>query len=273
MLPFPQVVEQAPRLARALRQVGSLVQVFEQPVPSPLKRPFGPVQPRRELGRVGAAVAGFARLDHAVTADRDGALSAGGFLLFSGSSAPGSDLTGARAAVAVVGVAVVARLAASDDAVAAERDAGLARHRATPAGVDRRAVARAAVVPFLFPSSHASGAVSFPSPQTALRLQGWPDVGTDPAVLNLAERRATVAAHLVAVVALLTVVELAVAARRADRRRQIDAASVGVRAVAAAAVAAAFAGAAAAAAGAGAFLWLDARATGDNEPKNDRRNT
>ena len=28
-----------------MRQVGSLVQVLEQPVPSPLKRPLGPVQP------------------------------------------------------------------------------------------------------------------------------------------------------------------------------------------------------------------------------------
>ena len=45
MLPFPQLVEQAWVLPEALRQVGSLVQVFEQPLPSPLKRPFGPVHP------------------------------------------------------------------------------------------------------------------------------------------------------------------------------------------------------------------------------------
>ncbi len=45
MLPFPQLVEQACVFPEALRQVGSLVQVFEQPEPSPLKRPFGPVQP------------------------------------------------------------------------------------------------------------------------------------------------------------------------------------------------------------------------------------
>ena len=45
MLPFPQLVEQACVLPAELRQVGSLVQVLEQPVPSPLKRPFGPVHP------------------------------------------------------------------------------------------------------------------------------------------------------------------------------------------------------------------------------------
>src|SRR5450631_1735235 len=49
MLPFPQLVEQAWVLPEALRQVGSLVQVFEQPVPSPLKSPFGPVHPLGKL--------------------------------------------------------------------------------------------------------------------------------------------------------------------------------------------------------------------------------
>src|SRR5579871_3221914 len=52
-LPFPQTVEQAvvvpappaEHVPELERQVGSLVQVFEHPVPSPLKRPFGPVQP------------------------------------------------------------------------------------------------------------------------------------------------------------------------------------------------------------------------------------
>src|SRR3954452_5829162 len=45
MLPFPQLVEQACVLPWALRHVGSLVQVLEHPVRSPLKRPLGPVQP------------------------------------------------------------------------------------------------------------------------------------------------------------------------------------------------------------------------------------
>ena len=45
MLPFPQLVEQACVLPAELRQVGSLVQVLEQPEPSPLKSPFGPVHP------------------------------------------------------------------------------------------------------------------------------------------------------------------------------------------------------------------------------------
>src|SRR3954471_5141271 len=45
MLPFPQLVAQACVLPAELRQIGSFVQVLEQPVPSPLKRPLGPVQP------------------------------------------------------------------------------------------------------------------------------------------------------------------------------------------------------------------------------------
>jgi hypothetical protein len=46
-LPFPQVAAQAwvAPVPLVPRQIGSTVQVFEQPVPSPLKRPFGPVQP------------------------------------------------------------------------------------------------------------------------------------------------------------------------------------------------------------------------------------
>jgi hypothetical protein len=46
-LPFPQVAAQACVVPAPFvpRQIGSTVQVFEQPLPSPLKRPFGPVQP------------------------------------------------------------------------------------------------------------------------------------------------------------------------------------------------------------------------------------
>ena len=44
-LPLPQLGVQACVLPDELRQIGSLVQVLEQPVPSPLKRPFGPVHP------------------------------------------------------------------------------------------------------------------------------------------------------------------------------------------------------------------------------------
>src|SRR3954468_16859319 len=44
LLPLPQVVSQA-RVVTPSRHLGSLVQVFEQPVPSPKKRPFGPGQP------------------------------------------------------------------------------------------------------------------------------------------------------------------------------------------------------------------------------------
>jgi hypothetical protein len=47
MLPFPHTLSQA-RVAPVPvvpRQIGSLLQVFEQPVPSPLRRPFGPEQP------------------------------------------------------------------------------------------------------------------------------------------------------------------------------------------------------------------------------------
>ena len=53
MLPFPQLAAQAWVLPAELRQIGSLVQVFEQPVPSPLKRPLGPPQP---LGKLVALV-------------------------------------------------------------------------------------------------------------------------------------------------------------------------------------------------------------------------
>src|SRR5580698_1886300 len=52
MLPFPQTVAQAWVTPAALRQMGSLVQVFEQPVPSPLKRPLGPVQPVGKVVRL-----------------------------------------------------------------------------------------------------------------------------------------------------------------------------------------------------------------------------
>ncbi len=41
-LPFPQLGAQACVFPDELRQIGSFVQVLEQPVPSPLKRPFGP---------------------------------------------------------------------------------------------------------------------------------------------------------------------------------------------------------------------------------------
>ena len=44
-LPFPQTILQAVVAPLASRQVGSLVQVFVHPEPSPLKRPFGPVHP------------------------------------------------------------------------------------------------------------------------------------------------------------------------------------------------------------------------------------
>src|ERR1022692_600038 len=42
--PFPQLAAHA-WVVEPVRQTGSLVQVLEQPLPSPLKRPFGPVQP------------------------------------------------------------------------------------------------------------------------------------------------------------------------------------------------------------------------------------
>src|SRR5262245_40981742 len=45
MLPLPQVVEQACVTPAEVRQVGSFVQVLEQPVASPKNRPFGPLQP------------------------------------------------------------------------------------------------------------------------------------------------------------------------------------------------------------------------------------
>ena len=48
MFPSPHVVEQAWLWPALSRQFGSLVQVFEQPVASPKKRPFWPLQP---LGR------------------------------------------------------------------------------------------------------------------------------------------------------------------------------------------------------------------------------
>src|SRR5262249_30087408 len=100
----------------------------------------------RQLGRVGAAVAGLARAHHAVAADRDGALSGGRLVVVRRAAGAGLRLTGRRAAVAVVGVAVVAGLAPRDHVVAAERDAGASRHRAAPAALDVRAVVRAAVV-------------------------------------------------------------------------------------------------------------------------------
>src|SRR5262245_44236058 len=43
-LPLPQVTAQAWVTPADVRQTGSLVQVFEQPVASPKNRPFGPLQ-------------------------------------------------------------------------------------------------------------------------------------------------------------------------------------------------------------------------------------
>src|SRR5688572_18852525 len=44
-LPMPQVMAHACVAPVALRQLGSFVQVFEQPLASPKNRPFGPLQP------------------------------------------------------------------------------------------------------------------------------------------------------------------------------------------------------------------------------------
>src|SRR5687768_7186928 len=44
-LPFPQVMAHACVAPVALRQLGSFVHVFEQPLASPKNRPFGPLQP------------------------------------------------------------------------------------------------------------------------------------------------------------------------------------------------------------------------------------
>jgi hypothetical protein len=51
--PSPHTVEQAWLWPELSRQLGSLVQVFEQPVPSPKKRPLRPLQP---LGRFTGSV-------------------------------------------------------------------------------------------------------------------------------------------------------------------------------------------------------------------------
>ena len=45
MAPLPQAVAHACVFPDGSRQLGSLVQVFEQPDPSPKNRPFGPLQP------------------------------------------------------------------------------------------------------------------------------------------------------------------------------------------------------------------------------------
>src|SRR3954451_9358003 len=45
LLPLPQVVSQSCVLPDESRHFGSFVQVLEQPVPSPKKRPFGPAHP------------------------------------------------------------------------------------------------------------------------------------------------------------------------------------------------------------------------------------
>src|SRR5262245_41961762 len=45
MLPLPQLVAHACVAPVALRQAGSLVHVFVQPVASPKNTPFGPLQP------------------------------------------------------------------------------------------------------------------------------------------------------------------------------------------------------------------------------------
>src|SRR6187399_288661 len=44
-LPLPHVMAHACVTPAALRQLGSLVHVFEQPVASPKNRPLGPLQP------------------------------------------------------------------------------------------------------------------------------------------------------------------------------------------------------------------------------------
>ena len=136
----------------AARQIGSLVQVFEQPVPSPLKRPLGPVQPRGNVvGSVPQSQASPASLMPLPQMAVVHIPAAGAPDAVVGQVEAGSTWQVRRAAVTVGRVAVVARLAAFDDAIAANRDAGLPRHGATPAGLDRQAVGRAAVAADLVP--------------------------------------------------------------------------------------------------------------------------
>ena len=196
------------------RQFGSLMQVFEHPVPSPKNRPLGPVQARVAVGRR-AAVAGLVTFLHTVAAHRRDALAGLGVLL---QVAPGSTahVGSSRRPPSCCRRRTLRRRSPCRRRTR-ERTCGRergTRSRFRPSCSQPSSHRRAVVLP----SSHASDAPRMPSPQTPAMLQTLGEPVQRPARGNLADGAATIARRLVAVVARLALIHHAVAALADDRR-------------------------------------------------------
>ena len=149
---------------------------------------------------------------------------------------------------------------------------GAAGDAALPAGLDRLAVGRAAVARVVVAVvAHLGGGhdavVAF-----GVANAGLADVLAEPAVFDLTNPAATVSADGVVVVAGLAWIQHAVAARRGDRARNVDGASVELVVAAAGVTALAVAGAAATAAGA-CPGFTPAHPDADDEPQQNRQDT
>ncbi len=178
MLPFPQLVEQACVLPEELRQIGSLVQVLEQPVPSPLKRPFGPVQPEGSfVGSVPQSQASPASciplpqtaVVHAPAAgapdDVFGQLEAGSTWQVGEQPSPAVVLLSSHFSLPSM---------TPSPQIGMQGFPGTGQRQ--PVSTVRQSAEQPSP-PTLFPSSQASGAVRMPSPQMSLRMQAEPTVG------------------------------------------------------------------------------------------------
>ena len=272
MLPFPQLVEQACVLPEALRQVGSLVQVLEQPVPSPLKRPFGPVQPVGSfVGSVPqsqASPASFTPLPQMAVVH---APAIGAPVLVVGQVEAGSTWQVLEQPSPLV---VLLSSHFSLPSMTPSPQIGMQGFPGTgqrPTGLDGQAVARAAVAAGLVPVVAGLGCREDAVAADVVAHAGLADGRTDPSFFDLTERRATVAAHLVAVVALLAGIERRIAAKGGIARGQPTPASMVKRPPVP--LLPPLPRAVAAAAGAAACHGFDTRAASKNEPENNRRDT
>ena len=222
--PFPQTVEQAwvvpavPAVheAVAARQIGSFVHVFEQPVPSPLKRPLMPVQP------LGIIVGSLPQSQDSPVSLMP--LPQMAVVHFPAAGAPDAVVgqveagstwqVGEQPSPAVV-------LPSSQVSLPSMTPSPQIGTQGFPGTGQRQPVStvkQSAEQPsplILFPSSQASGAVENAVAADVVAHAGLSHRRTDPAVFDLAERRAAVATNVVAVVALLAGIEHSVPAGHA----------------------------------------------------------
>src|SRR5690606_465044 len=126
--------------------------------------------------------------------------------------------TGARATVIAHGIAVVAILASGDDSVTTQGHTRLARNPALPSWLDRRAICRTAVAVRRVHVIAGLDARQRPiaANDSADAELSWS--GALEVLFDLTSLSAAVAAHVIAVVAVLTLLQLAITARFGDHR-------------------------------------------------------